>query len=41
MTTELYVWGSDCMGQLGLNSKLTKDKAENQLTTPKSCSFNI
>ncbi len=42
MTTELYVWGDDSMGQLGLGHRyLSKDTDKKYLLSPKTCTFNI
>ena len=42
--TELYVWGSDQFGQLGLGHKYlqsSKSDGNKVLRAPKSCSFSI
>ena len=41
ISTELYVWGSDEHGQLGLGHKYLKEGSEKFLKGPKSCSFSI
>jgi alpha-tubulin suppressor-like RCC1 family protein len=42
LATELYVWGSDTMGQLGLGHRYTQKQTDSKkLLTPKTCSFNI
>ena len=42
LATEIYVWGSDNHGQLGLGHRYSPTNShEKQLTTPKTCSFNI
>ena len=38
-STELYVWGNNTMGQLGLGHQDTEEA--NKLKTLKTCSFNI
>ena len=40
-STELFVWGCDKMGQLGLGHRYTKNEDQKYLPVPKSCSFNI
>lgn len=39
--TELYVWGNDEDGQLGLGHRYCKNGQPKVLLHPKTCSFNI
>ena len=44
VSTELYVWGNDQFGQLGLGHKYMSASGHDKkkyLQTPKSCSFSI
>lgn len=40
-STELFVWGNDQMGQLGLGHRYTQKQDKKFLPVPKTCSFNI
>jgi alpha-tubulin suppressor-like RCC1 family protein len=40
-STELFVWGCDQMGQLGLGHRYNQKDDKKYLPIPKSCSFNI